>query len=317
MKPYYFGIDVGGTTVKLGLYHEPDGWKEKWEIPTRTQDGGANILPDIAQAVQQACARHAVELSDIAGIGLGVPGPVLDDGTVNGCVNLGWGVFNVADELSGLTGLPVYAANDANIAVLGEQWKGAGSKYQNVVLLTLGTAVGGGIVLNGRIWAGSNGAGGEIGHMPLADDVDEPCNCGKVGCLEQAGSATAVIHYAKKLLAGSDEPSLMRGIEPLMAKDICECCANGDVLAQKCIDRAAKALGKACACIGCMFDPEVFLFGGGMSAAGELLLEPIRQTYREQVFPRLRETPIARATLGNDAGITGAVRLIQLHQNNK
>ena len=314
MKNYYIGADIGGTTVKMGLYSEKSGWVEKWEIPTRTENGGENILPDVAGTIAQTCAKHGVAMDDVAGIGVGVPGPVLRDGTVNGCVNLGWGVFNVADVLGGLTGLPVYVANDANIAALGEQWKGAGSAYQSVVLLMLGTGVGGGVILDGRIVTGAIGGAGEVGHMPVFDYSEGACNCGKDNCLELAGSATGVLRDAKRRLAETDTPSSMRDIENLTAKDVCDCCAAGDALAQECIRRATDALGTAIASISCVLNPEAFLFGGGMAAAGELLLEPIRKVYREKVFPPLRETPVLRATLGNEAGITGGVRLVQVSQ---
>lgn len=314
MKKYEVGVDVGGTTVKMGLYHETDGWIEKWEIPTRKEEQGSKILPDIQQAIMQACARHGICKDEIAGIGIGVPGPVLRNGMVLGCVNLGWGTFNVAEKLSELTGLPVYAANDANIAALGEQWKGAGSDYQSVVLLTLGTGVGGGVILDGQIVTGTVGGAGEVGHMAMIDDVKTPCNCGKTGCMEQAGSATGLLRYAKQRLSESDEPSAMRACDPLTAKDVCDCCAAGDVLAQECIDYATDALGTAISYIGCILNPEAFLFGGGMAAAGELLLDPIRRVYREKVFPPLKDTPILHATLGNEAGIVGAVRLVQVMQ---
>ena len=312
MKEYYIGVDIGGTTVKMGLYREPSGWVEKWEIPTRGEDGGQHILPDVSEAIAQVYARHGIQRDAVAGIGVGVPGPVLRDGTVRGCVNLGWGTFNVSETLGELTGLPVFVANDANIAALGEQWMGAGSAYQNVVLLTLGTGVGGGIIMDGHIVAGALGAAGEVGHMPVLEDSTAVCNCGKTNCLELAGSATGLLRHAKQRLEESDIPSAMRHIEPLTAKDVCDCCSAGDALAKECVVYAANALGTAAANIGCMFDPEIILFGGGMAAAGDILLEPIRKVFREKVFPPIRETPIARATLGNDAGVSGGVRLVQV-----
>lgn len=314
MKEYYFGIDVGGTTIKLGLYHEPSGWLDKWEIKTRKENGGANVLGDIAAAVKGAEQKHQINHADVAGIGIGVPGPVLQDGTVNGCVNIGWGVVNVSKELGILTDLPVYAANDANIAALGEQWKGAGSSYQSLILLTLGTGVGGGIIQDGKIISGILGGAGEIGHIPVLHDCTDACNCGKNNCLELAGSATGLVRYAKHRLEESDIPSAMRDITPLTAKAVCDCCADGDALAGECIAYAAEALGTAIACAGCILNPEAFLFGGGMAAAGDMILEPIRKVYNEKVFPPLRGTPILQATLGNEAGITGGVRLVQVSQ---
>lgn len=314
MKEYYFGVDVGGTTVKMGLYSEKAGWIKKWEIPTRTENGGVHVLDDIAAAVYAAQQEFDLDNARTAGIGIGVPGPVLKKSIVNGCVNVGWDVVNVAEELGRRTGLPVYVENDANIAALGEQWKGAGKEYQNVALLTLGTGVGGGIILDGKIVSGFQGGGGEVGHLPVVYDADHDCNCGKSDCVELAGSATGVLSYAKKLLSETEQPSAMREMEELTAKDVCDCCAAGDALAQQCIDHAAEALGTALACIGCIVNPEAFLFGGGMAAAGDVLLAPIRRVYDAKVFPPLRGTPILQATLGNEAGITGAVRLVQIEQ---
>lgn len=314
MKEYYFGVDVGGTTVKMGLYSEKAGWIKKWEIPTRTENGGVHVLDDIAAAVYAAQQEFDLDNARTAGIGIGVPGPVLKKSIVNGCVNVGWDVVNVAEELGRRTGLPVYVENDANIAALGEQWKGAGKEYQNVALLTLGTGVGGGIILDGKIVSGFQGGGGEVGHLPVVHDADHDCNCGKSDCVELAGSATGVLSYAKKLLSETEQPSAMREIQELTAKDVCDCCAAGDALAQQCIDHAAEALGTALACIGCIVNPEAFLFGGGMAAAGDILLEPISRVYNAKVFPPLRGTPILQATLGNEAGITGAVRLVQIEQ---
>lgn len=314
MKEYYFGVDVGGTTVKMGLYSEKAGWIKKWEIPTRTENGGVHVLDDIAAAVYAAQQEFDLDNARTAGIGIGVPGPVLKKSIVNGCVNVGWDVVNVAEELGRRTGLPVYVENDANIAALGEQWKGAGKDYQNVALLTLGTGVGGGIILDGKIVSGFQGGGGEVGHLPVVQDSIRSCNCGKADCVELAGSATGVLNYAKRLLSETEQPSAMREMEELTAKDVCDCCAAGDALAQQCIDHAAEALGTALACIGCIVNPEAFLFGGGMAAAGNILLEPISRVYNAKVFPPLRGTPILQATLGNEAGITGAVRLVQIEQ---
>lgn len=314
MKEYYFGVDVGGTTVKMGLYSEKSNWIKKWEIPTRKENGGVHVLDDIAAAVYAAQQEFDIDNARTAGIGIGVPGPVLKKSIVNGCVNVGWDVVNVAEELGRRTGLPVYVENDANIAALGEQWKGAGKDYQSVALLTLGTGVGGGIILDGKIVSGFQGGGGEVGHLPVVHDADHACNCGKSDCVELAGSATGVLSYAKHLLSETEQPSVMRNIETLTAKDVCDCCAAGDALAQQCIDHAAEALGTALACIGCIVNPEAFLFGGGMAAAGDVLLAPIRRVYDAKVFPPLRGTPILQATLGNEAGITGAVRLVQIEQ---
>jgi glucokinase len=195
---YGFGVDLGGTTVKLAYFNEQGDLLYKWEIPTNTSDNGSRILPDIAMAIEGYLQENSISKDTLVGIGIGVPGPVSGKGVVNKCVNLGWGVFNIAEELSSLTGLPVKAGNDANVAALGEYWKGGGAGCENMVMATLGTGVGGGIVVDGRLLHGAHGSGGEIGHLVLNRDETERCGCGKQGCAEQYCSATGVSTLAKR-----------------------------------------------------------------------------------------------------------------------
>jgi glucokinase len=307
---YAFGIDVGGTTVKLGLFTAAGVLLEKWEIPTRTQEGGRFILPDIASAIRQKISSLPWR-SAILGVGIGVPGPVQKNGVVNRCVNLGWGVFNVADSLSFLLdGLTVRAANDANTAALGEMWQGGGKGCSNVVMVTLGTGVGGGVILDGQILPGSFGAAGELGHMMVHPQEPEVCSCGKHGCLEQYASATGIVRLARQALEQDDSPSLLRQAPELTAKAVCDCARERDPLSLSVLEQVGEMLGRALSLTAAVCDPDVFVIGGGVSRAGEILLDPIRRHYRESVFHASRETPIVPAVLGNDAGIWGSVKLV-------
>ncbi len=312
MKPYCFGVDLGGTTVKLGLLKTDGVLLEKWEIPTRTENKGAAIIPDIGGQIILKMQERSLTADDIQGIGIGVPGPVLNESIVNRCVNLGWDVVNVADELESLTHLPVTAANDADVAALGEQWIGGGKDYENIVMITLGTGVGGGIIMDGRIVAGRNGSAGEIGHMNVVDpeDTDGPCRCGRVGCLETAGSATGLVRLAGKKLRETTIPSVLRQMAAPSAKDILDAAKAGDELAVMIADKMMTSLAKAAAEIAVVFDPEVFVIGGGVSRAGDFLTEGISERYRQIAFYAVKNTPFVLARLGNDAGIIGAAAMI-------
>lgn len=307
---YGFGVDVGGTTVKLAWFDEEGTLLHKWEIPTVTEGGGSAILPDIAKAVEGFLAENKIDKSQVIGIGVGVPGPVNDQGVVNRCVNLGWGVFNVAQTLSELTGLPVRAGNDANVAALGEAWKGGGMGCDNMVLATLGTGVGGGIIIGGKPVSGAHGAGGEIGHIPLCKDETEPCGCGKFGCAEQYCSATGVVRVTKRYLDAHDTPSVLRDPETLTAKDIFDAAKAGDAAAQEALEQVYDLMGQFLASICCVADPEVVVLGGGVSRAGQPLLDGTRKYFDRYVFHASRNTRFALASLGNDAGAYGAFKLV-------
>ena len=307
---YGFGVDVGGTTVKLAWFDEEGTLLHKWEIPTITEGGGSAILPDIAKAVEGFLTEKKIDQSQVIGIGVGVPGPVNDQGVVNRCVNLGWGVFNVAQTLSELTGLPVRAGNDANVAALGEAWKGGGMGCDNMVLATLGTGVGGGIIIGGKPVSGAHGAGGEIGHIPLCKDETEPCGCGKFGCAEQYCSATGVVRVTKRYLDAHDTPSVLRDLETLTAKDIFDAAKAGDAAAQEALEQVYDLMGQFLASICCVADPEVVVLGGGVSRAGQPLLDGTRKYFDRYVFHASRSTRFALASLGNDAGAYGAFKLV-------
>lgn len=309
MKEYAFGVDIGGTTVKLGLFETDGTLLETWEIPTRTENDGQFILGDIAEAIEKKREEKAISKDDVKGIGMGVPGPVSSDGTVLKCVNLGWGVFNVEDKLGGLTGYKVKAGNDANVAALGEMWQGGGKGFKNMVMVTLGTGVGGGIILNEHILAGDNGAAGEIGHLPMRDDEEDSCGCGKKGCLEQYASATGIVRLTRKYLAEhTDAQTILK--EGFTAKDIWDAAKEGDQVALAMTEEVGDMLGKGLAAIACVVNPQAFVVGGGMAKAGQMLLDTVQKHYKKYAFHASRETAFKLATLSNNAGIYGGVKLV-------
>ena len=311
MKKYSIGVDIGGTTVKIGLFKAEGELLKKWEIVTDKNENGTHILGDIAESIEKVLKEENISKDDVHGIGIGVPGPVKSDGTVVKCVNLGWGIFNVEEALGSIIGLKVKAANDANISALGESWQGGGKGYDNMVMVTLGTGVGGGVIIDGKILAGVNGAAGEIGHIKVSDDETEKCGCGKTGCLEQYASATGVVRMAKKMMAEKDMPSALRNIEDVTAKDVFDNSKEGDELALAVLDKFGKLLGTALAHISCVCDPEVYVIGGGVSRAGQIIIDKIVDNYKESAFHASRNVKFELALLGNDAGIYGGARLCQ------
>ncbi len=308
-EKYLFGIDVGGTTVKCGLFTESGELVEKWEITTRTEENGIHILPDVADTINAKIAARGLNKDEVAGIGIGIPGPVSEEGQVPVAVNLHWGHVDVVGEMEKMTGIKTKAGNDANVAALGEAWKGGAAGYHSIILVTLGTGVGGGIILNDKIIAGSHGAGGEIGHAHVEDAITEPCNCGNCGCLEQVASATGIVRLAKEELAKSDEASLLRNGE-VTAKAVWDAVKEGDELADRIAERFGSYLGKALSVLATVTDPEAIVIGGGVSKAGTILLDYIQKYYRQYAFTACKETVFALATLGNDAGIYGSARMV-------
>lgn len=310
MKKYAFGVDIGGTTIKLGLFETNGELIDKWEIPTRTQENGNYILNDISDALSKKLAEKDIELKSVEGVGVGVPGPVGSDGTVYKCVNLGWNVFNVAIELERKTSLKVKVGNDANVAALGEMWQGGGKGYKDLVMVTLGTGVGGGVIIDEKIVHGSNGAGGEIGHLRVKERETEACGCGNHGCLEQYASANGIARVTKKYIAEHDDETVLRNLDDITAKDIFDAAKLGDAVALKMVDETAKLLGKGLSLVACVVNPQVFVIGGGMSKAGDFLIEQIQKYYQEYAFHACKNTFFKLADLGNDAGIYGCVRMI-------
>lgn len=310
MAKYGFGLDLGGTTCKCGLFTAEGELLEKWEVPTDTSNGGVNILKDLAQTVVKKMDEKNVTSDDVLGVGIGIPGPVSDEGVVNRCVNLGWGVFNVEEEFESIMGLPCKVGNDANMASLGEMWQGGGKGFSSIVMVTLGTGVGGGIIVNGKMLYGTNGAGGEIGHICVNDSETEVCGCGKKGCLEQYTSATGITRMAERALNNTDRPSKLRNVQYISAKEIFDAAKEGDDLALELVEDHGKTLGKALATVACVCDPEAFVIGGGVSRAGDILIETTAKYYQQYVFHACKNTKFVLATLGNDAGIYGCAEAI-------
>ena len=308
MGTYCFGIDVGGTTVKCGLFRTDGTLVEKWEIPTRKENNGDQILPDVAAAVNAKMEEKGISKEEVEGVGIGVPGPVNSKGEVSRAVNLFWGYKNVVGEMEELTGLHAETGNDANVAALGEAWKGAAAGSSDVIMVTLGTGVGGGIIVDGKIVTGHHGAGGEIGHANVDHHETESCNCGNRGCLEQYASATGIVRMAKKELAASGENSVLRDAEEISAIAVLDSFKENDPVATK--EKVGEQLGGALAIICCVTDPETIVIGGGVSKAGQPLIDCIRKYYREYAFESCKDTPIVIATLGNDAGIYGAAKMV-------
>lgn len=307
---YIIGIDIGGTTVKIGLFQTDATLLDKWEIPTRTEENGRYILSDIATNIQEVLDNKKISIKEVQGVGVGVPGPVTSEGIVKSCVNLGWGTFSVVKELEELIHVPVKAANDANVAALGEMWNGGAKGYENVILVTLGTGVGGGIIIDGKVVAGSHGAGGEIGHATVNPHETIPCNCGKKGCLEQYSSATGLIRSVKEALSKTTTPSVLRELDDFMAKEILDAAKNEDPLAKEEFEKFCRILGRALASFAVVADPDVIVIGGGVSKAGTFLTDCIQKYFEEYVFSACKETKIVLAKLGNDAGIYGAAKLL-------
>lgn len=305
------GIDIGGTTVKIGIFETDGTLLEKWEVPTRKEDGGRYILEDVAASIRKKIKSMGLSLKDMEGAGMGLPGPVLPDGYVEVCVNLGWKALNPQEILSGLLdGLPVKSTNDANVAALGEMWQGGGKDYKDLVMVTLGTGVGGGIILDGKILNGTQGVGGEIGHIHVRDEETEFCNCGGRGCLEQVASATGIAREARRVLERDARPSVLRVKSRLTAKDVLDAAKEGDGPALEVVETACRYLGLVLSQTTMILDPQIYLVGGGVSKAGTFLTEKI-QKYHDELTPHARKkAKIMLAKLGNDAGIYGAAKMI-------
>lgn len=307
----YYGVDLGGTTVKLGRFASDGVLQEKWEIPTRKEENGKYIFDDIAASILQKTRESGCQPEDIEAVGMGLPGPLHEDGYLEVCVNIGLNDIYPAQELSRRLGhIRVRCGNDANVAALGEAWRGGGQGYGSMVLLTLGTGVGGGVVVNGEVLYGGHGIAGEIGHMPVRPEENEACNCGQHGCLEQVASATGIVREAKRALAASKQDSVLRTYPHLNAKNVLDAAKAGDALAEQVMQTVADYLGLAMATISYVVDPDVFVFGGGVSKAGEYLLDKIRPAYEKRITLTERKADLALAKLGNDAGIYGAVRMM-------
>lgn len=309
MSKYAIGVDIGGTSVKIGLFDQAGQVLDKWEVPTRRENGKACMLPDVAASILTRLEEKQISREDVIGVGVGVPGSVNGEGyLLGGAVNLGWGAFDLRGIMEEYLKLPVRAANDANVAAYGEMWQGGGKGHPNMVMVTLGTGVGGGVIVDGKLVTGHMGGGGEIGHIHIRDEETESCNCGGKGCLEQYASATGIVRLAKRRLAKDAAPSVLRR-EELTAKAVFDAVKAGDPVAVEIAEEFGDYLGKGLAMVASVVNPEVFVIGGGVSKAGEILLKYIEPSFRKYVYRACRDVTFELATLGNDAGIYGAAGL--------
>lgn len=306
---YCFGVDIGGTTVKMGLFQADGVVIDKWEIKTKTENEGSAILPDVAASIAEKMKEHNVSKEELVGVGVGVPAPVSEEGIVQKTANLGWGYKEVKRELEELVNVPVRVGNDANVAALGEMWKGGGQGHKNLVMVTLGTGVGGGIIVNERILTGANGAGGELGHVCVNPEETIPCGCGSLGCLEQYASATGIVRLAKEKLAVTDKTTVLNA-ENVTAKDVFDAVKAGDAVADEIAKEFGTYLGHALSNMAVLLDPTIVVIGGGVSKAGEVLLEYVKTPFMERAFFANKGVQFALAQLGNDAGIFGAAKLV-------
>ena len=305
---YCFGVDIGGTFVKLGLFTTEGELLDKWQIPTRREDASSHILPDIAAAIAAKMEEKGISKDDVTGIGFGTPGPVTEDGVAVCPANLDWENKPVAAELTELTGFPSRGGNDVNVAGLGEMWVGGARGYKNVVVVPIGTGLGAAIIVDGKIITGTRGAAGEVGHIHIDDDCEVPCGCGAQGCVEQYSSATALVRMAKKAVAGGAETSL-RELEEITAKDVIDAAKAGDKVADQIFDKFCDCLGYSLAATAAVIEPEIFIIGGGVSKAGQILVDRVQAYFVKYAWPGIRGIKFALAELGNDAGIYGAASI--------
>ncbi|HFI0700664.1 TPA: ROK family glucokinase [Streptococcus suis] len=317
MSKKIIGIDLGGTSVKLAILTTVGEIQEKWSIKTNILDEGSHIVPDIIESIQHRFETHGLTKDDFLGIGMGSPGVVDSEaGTVIGAYNLNWKTLQlVKEQFESALGLPFFIDNDANVAALGEQWVGAGNNNPNVVFMTLGTGVGGGVIAAGNLIRGVKGAGGELGHITV--DFDEPfaCTCGKKGCLETVASATGIVNlsrrYADQYAGDAKLKQMIDDGQDVTAKDVFDLAKEGDDLALIVYRHFSEYLGVACANIAAVLNPAYIVLGGGVSAAGDFLLDGVRKVFAENSFPQIKEsTQIVLATRGNDAGVLGAASLV-------
>lgn len=310
-EPIYVGVDLGGTSVKVGLCNKEGALLQTYEGPTEAAKGAEGVLKNVELYVRKLVEESPYSWEQVAGIGAGIPGFMdIPTGFMKLSPNLGWRDVPVKQILEAAFGKSVKIDNDANVAALGEVWSGAGAGKTNVVCYTLGTGVGGGIIVKGHLYQGSNGMAGELGHMNVVPEAEAlPCGCGKKGCLETVSSATGIIRMGKEA-AASGESVYLAGVQDIMAKDVFDAAAQGDEAALRIIDRAAMYLGKSMAAVSLVLNPERFVIGGGVSKAGAPLFDAIRKHYKEFAVESAQEgVDIVPATLGNDAGVVGAAGL--------
>ena len=306
MKKYIYGIDVGGTTVKIGLFNLTGELLKKWEIHTKTENKGEAILSDIYNSIKS----NDIKLNEVLGYGFAIPCQVVDGIILNG-VNIDWEGYELKKIFSKLVNNNnIYIENDANVAALGETWRGAGSAFENSAMITVGTGVGGGIVVGSKVVEGVHGSGGEIGHIRVIHENGLRCNCGNTGCLETVSSAPAIKTAFNSLLHSGKYDSILKDTKNISVKMIFAAAKEGDLLCLEVIDKTAYYLGYACQILSVITNPNVIIIGGGVSNAGSFFIDKIRKNFMGISFETVKDTLIVQATLGNDAGIYGAAALV-------
>lgn len=305
---YGFGVDIYGTSIKLAVFEETGVLVEKWKIPTPMGRGGADILPEVADAIDGYMRGNGIFEDDVIGIGVGIPGPVNSAGVVNKCVNFGWGILNIDRALSGLTGLRVKSGNNANLSALGECWKGSGTK--NMVFAALNTGLGGAVVCDGQIVHGARGGGGELGHMVINKDEPEPCTCGRRGCAEQYCSPTGILRVAKRYLAANSGPSVLRNAPLTDYHEVVDAAAAGDQAAKEIMAQVYDYAGHFLSNVCCVTNPETIVLGGGFCAIGQSAVDGISRSFHKYIFHANEDVRFQLATLGTDACIYGAFKLV-------
>lgn len=305
---YGFGVDIYGTCTKIGCFDEIGNLIQKWKIPTPMQRDGNMILPAIAEEIERYLALNYIFEDDVIGIGVGIPGPVNSSGTVNKCVNFGWGFFNINRALSGLTGLKVTSGNVANLAALGECWKGNGSL--NMVFVALNTGLGGAVVCDGFVVHGSQGGGGEIGHIIINKTEKEPCTCGRRGCVEQYCSPIGILRLAKRHLSSTLAPSSLRRRPLTDYKQVLSAAASGDKVAKEIMNQFYDHMGHFLSVVCCVTNPETILLGGEFSNMGSSLIEGISRYFNKYVFHANQNVRFDYPRLGTDSCIYGAFKML-------
>ena len=317
MSKKIIGIDLGGTSVKFAILTQEGEIQEKWSIKTNILDEGSHIVPDIIASIQHRLELLNLSAEDFIGIGMGSPGAVdRFEGTVVGAYNLNWKTVQpIKKDIESALGISFFIDNDANVAALGERWKGAGENQPDVVFMTLGTGVGGGIVAEGKLLHGAGGVAGELGHITVDFDRPFDCTCGKKGCLETVASATGIVNltrrYADEYAGDAELKRLIDDGEDVTAKTVFDLAKDGDELALIVYRHFSQYLGIACANIASVLNPANIVIGGGVSAAGQFLLDGVQKVFDENTFPQVRtSTQLVLANLGNDAGVIGAASLV-------
>ncbi len=309
----YVGIDLGGTFIKGGIVDELGNVLREGKVPTESEKGGDRVATNIANLAKTLLAEAGLTTEDVVGLGMGVPGMIDSKaGNVIFSNNLCWTDFRVGEKVASLTGLQVKIANDANVATLGEVKFGAAKAYNDVVMLTLGTGVGGGIVVDGKLIEGNQGAGAELGHSVIEMN-GEQCTCGRKGCLEAYASATAIIRDTKRAMEAHKDSKMWEigSVDKVTGKtafDYKEC----DPYAKAVVDRYIEALACGITNFANVFRPEAVLLGGGVCAQGEALVKPLQELVNRDIFAGTKgpQVPILIAELENSAGVLGAAALL-------